>query len=191
MDFEGSVIKKRNYQMKEIENLNIPEQIKGEATALYKRLIRSTKKNSKRRAAIYLCVVHTFLENEMIYDAEKLKSDLKIKTKDINSAYSMIAPKFSLNVATYSSVFRIIANKEKLLKNDVEKMKLIYHSCKNKVQYFNSSKLNTLCWSVVYFYVSKVYQEEKVKQILKSSPISFETLKCISDDINKIVKIKL
>lgn len=176
----------------ELSEFKYTDEVKMAMTAKYQEATQGkTKRNTPRRAIIFCCITVVCKEKRLIFDPDAIQLKLDLKTKDINKAVKDIEPiigHFNTSI-TIEDVIKAIMFSLNMKEECLNDIMLIYNFCKKISPLFNSSKIETLAYGVVYNYlVSNLGDTFNQDFYFEKSKISKDTVITISEDIKRCMK---
>jgi hypothetical protein len=158
-------------------------------TKLYSKVSAGkTRRNAPRRAIIYYCIVSQCKIAGIIFDSNNLKHKLNIKDKDINKITKEIEPIISDFEITIDDLLNKIIKVFDINDKCLPEMIQIYKRCRRVSPLFNSAKMETLAYGIVYYYLTINLEEFMEDVYFTKAVISKDTILKVFNDISSIIK---
>jgi len=177
--------------LSELSEFRYTDEVKIAMTLLYhKATQRKTKRNAPRRAIIFCCIVIICKERSLVFNPDEIQLALDLKTKDINKAIKDIEPIIGrINTSiTIEDIIKAIMKTLNMRETCLDDIIAIYESCKKVSPLFNSSKIETLAYGLVYYYLVINLPEFNQDFYFEKSKIAKDTVLTISSEIQKYMK---
>ena len=175
----------------ELAKFAYTDDVKLEMSLLYQKATNNkTKRNAPRRAIIYCCVMSVCKDRGLVFDVDDLKLKLDIKDKHINKVMKEIETVIghsNLQV-TMDDLLRSIMRIFDLRDDCLADMSSIYNRCKRASNMFNSSKIETLAYGIVYYYLLSHFKDFNQALYFEKSKVSRDTVLNISAEIQRVLQ---
>lgn len=172
-------ILKKNPILPELEQFQLNDNTKLKISDLFVKVCNGkVRRNAIRRGLIYCCIINVCKKEMLTIDDKQLMSRLSIKISDVNKAqvimYSVLKEE-----AEEISVEDLIKTKLKILDYNpdiISDLLIIYKRGMQKMSKFNSSRDETVCEAVVYYYLKRNLDEFDETHYFSKSKVSKDTV---------------
>lgn len=169
----------KNTNLPELEQFQMGMEIKNKISVLYKRVCQGkTRRNAIRRALIYCCVIKICKDEKLAVDDKSLMKKLNVKVSDVNKAHTMMYSVLG-EEAEELSILDLMTAKIKILDYNpdiIEDLKIIYNRGMQKISKFNSSRDETLCETIIYYYLKNNLENFDEDDYFLKSNVSKDTI---------------
>lgn len=169
----------KNTILPELEQFQMSLDVKSKISVLYKHVCQGkTRRNAIRRGLIYCCIIKICKDQHLAVDDKSLMNKLNIKVSDVNKAHTIMYSVLGEDAEELSITDLMIA-KIKLLDYNpdiIDDLKIIYDRGVQKISKFNSSRDETLCETIIYYYLKGNLESFNEDDYFSKSNVSKDTI---------------
>lgn len=182
--------KTKDFQiLPEILDFQYSDDMKMRISMLYHQVTKGkVKRNAPRRAIIFWCIISVCKENKTIFAPAELKMKLDLKDQDTNKVSKEISGTLGNVQISIEDYLRSIMQSIDMNQDCLDEMLRLYSVCKKASPKFNASKVETLAYGVVFYYLNKTYPNfDFDKKFYPISAVSKDAVQTISTEMDRVI----